>query len=329
LPQELADVKQRLARVDAALAELSRVEAAGETVPSRLPLTDPESRMTPNKDGGFAPNYTPLATVDAAHGFIVADDVIAMTDEEHYLVPQIQAVQENFQLASPPAEMLGDGAMPSGENLTALEAMGVTLYSPIGAANGEENPALREDVTQPVAAELWDRLPTIEVKNRSGEKQTQLTKEAFVYAAGNDCYWCPGGKKLSPQQPISLRRGKRLVQRTCYKAEQAACAACPLRDRCLQKNAQRRQVSRYLHDPLAEKLARRMATPEAKKKYARRREVCERPFAVIKQQFGARRFLLRGLAKVRIEWRWLTTAFNLDRLMSLLRNRDGPAAVLS
>jgi hypothetical protein len=62
---------------------------------------------------------------------------------------------------------------------------------------------------------------------------------------------------------------------------------------------------------------------------ARRREVAERPFAVIKQQFGARLFLLRGLDKVRTEWRWLTTAFNLTRLMSLWPSRAGPEKALS
>jgi hypothetical protein len=46
---------------------------------------------------------------------------------------------------------------------------------------------------------------------------------------------------------------------------------------------------------------------------------------LIKQQFGTRKFLLRGLEKVRTEWNWLATAFNLERLISLtLRSRAGP-----
>ncbi len=57
--------------------------------------------------------------------------------------------------------------------------------------------------------------------------------------------------------------------------------------------------------------------------------MAERPFAVIKQQFGARRFLLRGLANVKTEWQWLATAFNLERLLSFLRRRAGPPGELS
>ena len=72
LNKELAGVEQRLAKLDAALAELERMEQAEQAIPNRLPLTDPASRVTPNKDGGFAPNYTPLATVDVASGLILS-----------------------------------------------------------------------------------------------------------------------------------------------------------------------------------------------------------------------------------------------------------------
>lgn len=327
LPAELADVRRRQAQVDAALAELARVEATGETVPKRLPLTDPESRLTPNKDGGFAPNYTPLATVDAAHGLIVAADVIAMTNEEHHLMAQLDAVQRDFALDAPPAELLADGAMPMGENLQALAARGVTLYAPAAELDPAKNPAVRDDPTQPVAAERWEELPTSQVKQGSS-RRPQLTKAAFVYDAERDVYWCPAGQSLQPEQTTSERSGAGRAVRTRYKAAESSCAACPLRERCLQGNAKRREVSRFAHDALQEQLARRMATDAAQTKYARRRHVAERPFAVIKHHFGARRFLLRGIEQVRTEWRWLAIAFNLERLTSLLRSRAGPAATL-
>ena len=37
---------------------------------------DLDARVMPNKDGGYAPNYTPLATVDIDSGLIVAADVL-------------------------------------------------------------------------------------------------------------------------------------------------------------------------------------------------------------------------------------------------------------
>lgn len=329
LPAELADVQRRLARVDAALAELQRVAEAGETLPSRVPLTDPQSRVTPNKDGGFSPNYTPLATVDADSGLIAACDVIAMTNEEHFLTPQVARVQQDYDLPAPPPEVLADGMMVCGSNLQTLDAWGVTLYAPTKTLDAAQNPALREDPTQAVPPADWDRLATIVVQPRTGPKQPQLTKEAFVYDAGRDCYWCPAGQTLPATQRTSERYATGRMSRTRYKAAVEACAACPLRTRCLQPGATRREISRFEHESLLEQLSQRMATPEAQAKYARRRHVGERPFAVIKQQYGVRQFLLRGLEQVRIEWRWLTTAFNLQRLLQVWQGGPGPPCAIS
>ena len=44
----------------------------------------------------------------------------------------------------------------------------------------------------------------------------------------------------------------------------------------------------------------------------------ETPFAIIKNIFEVRRFLLRGLEKVRTEWRWVCTAYNLKKLMAAI-----------
>ena len=44
-------------------------------------------------------------------------------------------------------------------------------------------------------------------------------------------------------------------------------------------------------------------------------------FGIIKEQQGARRFLLRGLANVAAEWTMLATAFNLRTLWRVWRSR--------
>ena len=67
-----------------------------------------------------------------------------------------------------------------------------------------------------------------------------------------------------------------------------------------------------------------MASEAGRARYARRAAVGERPFAVIKQHFGVRQFSLRGLERVRLEWKWITIAFNLKKLMSALAARAGP-----
>ena len=57
-----------------------------------------------------------------------------------------------------------------------------------------------------------------------------------------------------------------------------------------------------------------MNTDAARTLYARRKEMSEPTFGILKDQMNARRFLLRGLANVRAEFDLLATAFNLRTL---------------
>jgi transposase len=323
LPAELRDRERRLEQLDAALEDLRRAEEEGRSVPKRVPVTDLESRVMPNKDGGHAPNYTPTATVDLDSGLIVGSDVLAVVNEDPQLVPACEAVQREFALPSPP-EMMADGLMCTGANLAACEAQQITLYSPCPLPDPATNPALRDDPTQPVAEADWDRLPTHTVKVQ-GKAAQQLDKSAFVYDEPRNCYWCPLGKPLTYSATTTEASGTGRRVRARYQAAAADCATCPLRARCVQGNARSRQINREQYEAHRERHARHMAKPESQAKYALRRHAGERPFAMIKQHFGLRRFLLRGLDRVRNEWRWATTAFNLHRLMSLLQARAGPA----
>ncbi len=323
LSDDLADVARRQKQVDAAIEQLEQLEQAGQTVPKRLPITDPESRVMPNKDGGFAPNYTPTATVDVDSGIIASADVLGTINEDKQLVPSIKDVQEKFGLDELPAETLADGLMATGENLAACQEENIELFSPIKNQNDDDNPAIRDDPTQPVAAEDRDRLPAKTV-TRKGEKHEQLDKRAFIYDEEQDCYWCPEGKALPYKNTTTEKRDGGVRVRRRYQAAAEACQSCPLLSRCVSGKAKSRMINREQHESLREAHAEKMSTDEAQKKYARRRHPSERPFAVIKQKFGARQFLLRGLSQVRQEWDWLVTAFNLDRLMGLICGGAGP-----
>jgi transposase len=61
----------------------------------------------------------------------------------------------------------------------------------------------------------------------------------------------------------------------------------------------------------------RLKTKEGKAFYAKRKSTVEPVFGIIKEVMGFRRFLLRGLAAVQGEWRWVCLAFNLKRLFVL------------
>ncbi len=66
-----------------------------------------------------------------------------------------------------------------------------------------------------------------------------------------------------------------------------------------------------------EKMAHRLKTAEGKALYKLRKETVEPVFGIIKEVMGFRRFSLRGLVKVNLEWALVTLAYNVKRLFSL------------
>jgi len=63
-----------------------------------------------------------------------------------------------------------------------------------------------------------------------------------------------------------------------------------------------------------ERMAAKVRTPAGKALYARRKVIVEPVFGQIKEVRGFRRFLLRGLAKIRGEWRLVCLTHNLLKL---------------
>jgi transposase len=75
--------------------------------------------------------------------------------------------------------------------------------------------------------------------------------------------------------------------------------------------------------PMAEIMRHRLETKAGKKRYALRKQTVEPVFGIIKEAMGFRRFLLRGLEKVDLEWTLVTTAYNLKRLFHMGMKRAG------
>ena len=62
----------------------------------------------------------------------------------------------------------------------------------------------------------------------------------------------------------------------------------------------------------------KLLTEAGRTTYNRRMHIGETPFAIVKAIMDVRRFLLRGLDKVRTEWCWACTAYNLKKLIAAL-----------
>lgn len=66
--------------------------------------------------------------------------------------------------------------------------------------------------------------------------------------------------------------------------------------------------------PAHQRMRRKLRSAEGRRRYQKRKELAEPIFGVLKEQRGMRRFRMRGLAKVAIEFTLAATALNLTRL---------------
>jgi hypothetical protein len=76
-----------------------------------------------------------------------------------------------------------------------------------------------------------------------------------------------------------------------------------------------------------EAMAHRLKTPEGRDLYGLRKQTPEPVFGIIKSALGFRQFSLRGLEKVRGEWRLVTKAWNMKRMFVLNPAGRGPARI--
>jgi transposase len=318
LDKEIARLEEKREKYQKALGIARERDARAEAhdgknaKPVRVPVSDPESQVAPNKEGGYAPNYTPVAAIDAETGAILYADVLEGSNEADAVLPAVAAAEA--LAGEKPAAVLADGNFATGEVLAQLDALEVEAYMPTRSASPADNPALRPDPDVAVAEADAQRLP------RTGGK---FSRTAFVYDAQTDTYRCPAGNTMPPVKQGKTKTG---AASTVYQCD--ACTGCPFAKDCLNKKATHRTITRDEHEPLREAADQRMATEEGKAVYKKRAPGIEGVFGIIKACMGIRRFARRGLEKVRCDWNWICTAYNLKKLFAWeARHATSPSGI--
>ena len=314
LPPDLVDAKARSKKLREAIQELRAAEAARQRKnktdpkenPSQMPSTDPDSKVLPNKEGGYAPNYTPVTGVDTHSDFIVYADVIAHANENTHTVIMVDQIKEDF--GEQPKTVLTDGLNATGPNIAGMQARNVEFLSPLPCEQSVADPAQRANPLEPITESLLPMLPI--------NPQTKaFDKTCFIYDAESDRYYCPMGKALEFEKTTPDYRQGQKITLQIYRCP--SCKGCPLASRCLTKdNKHGRTIRRDNYTELREQHAANMQTAEAREKYERRFHAAETPFAWLKHVLGLRQFLLRGLDNVKTEWLWACTAYNLRKLLA-------------
>jgi hypothetical protein len=226
LPPELATAKARRAKLKQLLAEVQAADEARRKTgidpqknPAQLSKTDPESKVMPNKEGGYAPNYTPLAAVDVQGDWIVDCGMLAESHEEGQTLPTVDRIEENF--GQKPAAFLADAQHATGKNLAGMEERQVAFYSPVESSlPSEGNPAKRDDPRQAVPEAEWAKLPRNQQKKLA--KSCTMRRQIVITVRWDAC--CAVSRRSAWRDG---RRGESIVRGTVADARWPAFAETP------------------------------------------------------------------------------------------------------
>ena len=135
------------------------------------------------------------------------------------------------------------------------------------------------------------------------------------YDAEEDCFTCAEGRKLFLRRECTELENGQFVTTAYYRCEN--CKNCPKRDTCCKAKNPEQPKELVLHKTFWEKRAASQENITSDRGiYLRmcRSIQVEGAFALLKTDFGFRRFLTRGKANVRTEFFLLSLAFNLKKL---------------
>jgi len=260
---------------------------------NRVNLTDEEAQLMKGRQG-IMPGYnaqvmaSPVAQSSGNGMLITAADVVNSAADSGQLVPMLEQAEE--MIGEPVPVTLADGGYHTAANLAAGEQRGDLLVMPERYHPGVQGPYF---------------------------------KDKFVYDPATDSYLCPQDQRL-PFRGLRRKNGNIVGPFRVYRAPRRVCWACPAYGVCTKDAHTGRALWIGPSDSLLRKHRHWMTTERARGLYARRKELIEPIFGILKEQLSARRFFLRGLANVRAEFALLATAFNLRTLWKVWRTRWRP-----
>ena len=262
-------------RIEERREEIQRqIKLLEESGTDHLNLVDRDARMMKIK-GRVVFGYNAQVVVDGDSGLIVGADVVNRETDVGLLVKQIDRVKETLGAVS--AYQVADGGYFSGEALHKAEERGYRVVVPIRDKNWKEG----------------------------GRGFGQVR---FWYEEGRDVWRCSEGGEL---KRIGGIRKKGEVGYKMYKCE--AFRSCSVAHLCT-KEKRRKVLAVSMYRAAIERQPQRQKDRWVQELMARRKQIVEPVFGVIKRVFGFRRWRFWGLEKVRAEWYWVCLAFNLRKL---------------
>lgn len=244
------------------------------------------------KNGQLKPGYNIQIGVEGE--YIVGVDVSSERSDQLTLIPFLDKLEEGLPIKY--ENVIADAGYESEENYKYLSQHKQNSY---------------------IKPQNYD-------KSKSKKFKIDISKrENMYYNADEDYYICAYGKKLIPvSSKIKTSKSGYKSNITIYECE--GCDGCPYKNKCTKaKGNKRLHVSKDFIKYRNESF-KNISTPEGKLLRMNRSIQVEGAFGVIKQDYGFRRFLLRGKKNIRTEFTLLAFAYNVQKLFNkTTKNRNG------
>lgn len=219
--------------------------------------------------------------------FILGWSIHQRAGDTSVMIDHMEKVKKN--LGRTPTTIVADAGYGSQENYTYLE---------------------REK------KETYVKYNTFDLEQKRNFQKKIFRRENFYYDKEKDQFICPTQKPMHyvETQNYKSENGYR-TDRRIYQAED--CTNCPVKTECHKGKKNRRIQISFELEKQKEKIKENLLSAEGKFLLNRRSVDVEPVFGHIKQNRSFRRFMLRGIEKVNVEWGLLSFAHNMLKIGAL------------
>lgn len=150
-------------------------------------------------------------------------------------------------------------------------------------------------------------------QNKAYKSKNPFSTDNFHYDNKEECCFCPIGKKMKFLKTI-VEKTEGGYERTLWRFQARGCNKCPNKKVCC-KTKKNRVIEISLRARELRAKAKERLTSEIGIAHRKKRPVeVESVFGMLKHNMGFRRFMLRGMEKVKIEFGLLALAHNLRKM---------------
>jgi transposase len=287
----IKEVKKKVKEIEEkALPKLERCEEDLKVLGDRnsYSKTDKDATFMRMKEdhlgnGELKPSYN--AQISTENQFITHYSIHQTPDDTRTLEKHLNSFEEAYKTQS--KEVVADAGYGSEENYEMLEKKGIEPYVKYNYFHKEQSKKWKEDI---------------------------FLVQNLYYNKEGDYYVCPMGQRMERVGEGINKTANGYEAKVVY-YEAKRCEGCPLRGLCYKGEARRRRIAVNQNLNRHKEKVRELLNSEKGKYHRKQRNIeVESVFGQLKSNNRFRRFTLRGMEKVNIEFGLMAIGHNLRKL---------------